>query len=81
MFSDVSIQLRHFIFANFLPLLAMLFSGISNNLLPIPTRYRRWRVRADRHRVIVDVLHRSALNTIWRSKRARPKIYSFACTG
>ncbi len=39
MFSDVSIQLRHFIFLpTFCLLLAMLFSGISNNLLPIPTR-------------------------------------------
>ncbi len=81
MFSDVSIQLRHFIFANFCLLLAMLFSGISNNLLPIPQNDRRRGVRADRHGVIVDVPIDSALNTIWRSKRARPKIYRLPCTG
>lgn len=38
MFSDVSIQLRHLFLPTFCLLLAMLFSGISNNLLPIPTR-------------------------------------------
>ena len=39
-------------------LLAMLFSGISNNLLQFQQNDRRRGVRADRHGVIVDVLHR-----------------------
>lgn len=38
MFSDVSIQLRHFILPTFCLLLAMLSSDISNSLSPIPTK-------------------------------------------
>lgn len=39
-------------------LLAMLSSDISNSLSPIQQNDRRRGVRADRHGVIVDVLHR-----------------------
>ncbi len=59
----------------------MLFSGISNNLLPIPTRYRpaNLGMRADSFTALLLMYSiDSALNTIWRSKRAQPKIYQFA---
>ena len=67
MFSDVSIQLRHFIFANFLPA-----TGDSNKMTAVGACGLI--VTALLLMYSID----SALNTIWRSKRARPKIYSFA---
>ncbi len=81
MFSDVSIQLRHFILPTFCLLLAMLSSDISNSLSQFQQNDRRRGVRADRHGVIVMYSIDSALNTIWRSKRARPKFTRLPCTG
>ena len=79
MFSDVSIQLRHFIFANFMPATGDIiqryieqFVANSNKMTAVGACGLI--VTALLLMYAVD----SALNTIWRSKRVRPKIYSFA---
>ncbi|MBB3324431.1 MULTISPECIES: virulence factor BrkB family protein [Atlantibacter] len=79
MFSDVSIQLRHFIFANFMPSTGDIiqryieqFVANSNKMTAVGACGLI--VTALLLMYAVD----SALNTIWRSKRVRPKIYSFA---
>lgn len=79
MFSDVSIQLRHFIFANFMPATGDIiqryieqFVANSNKMTAVGACGLI--VTALLLMYAID----SALNTIWRSKRARPKVYSFA---
>ncbi len=51
----------------------MLFSGISNNLLPIQQNDRRRACGLIVTALLLMYSIDSALNTIWRSKRARPK--------
>lgn len=79
MFSDVSIQLRHFIFANFIPATGDViqryieqFVANSNKMTAVGACGLI--VTALLLMYAID----SALNTIWRSKRTRPKVYSFA---
>ena len=55
MFSDVSIQLRHFIFANYWRCYPAIYRTVCRQF---QQNDRRRGVRADRHGVIVDVLHR-----------------------
>jgi len=79
MFSDVSIQLRHFIFANFMPATGDIIQRyieqfVANSSKMTAVGACGLIVTALLLMYAVD----SALNTIWRSKRARPKIYSFA---
>lgn len=79
MFSDVSIQLRHFIFANFLPATGDVIQRYIEQFVANSNKM----TAVGACGLIVTALLLmysidSALNTIWRSKRARPKIYSFA---
>ena len=82
MFSDVSIQLRHFIFANFHLLLAMLFKRYIEQF--VANSNKMTAVGACGLIVTALLLINSidsALNTIWRGKRARPKFTRSPCTG
>jgi membrane protein len=79
MFADVSVQLRHFVFSNFLPATGDIiqryieqFVANSNKMTAVGACGLI--VTALLLMYAVD----SALNTIWRSTRTRPKIYSFA---
>ena len=79
MFSDVSVQLRHFIFANFIPATGDViqryieqFVANSNKMTAVGACGLI--VTALLLMYAID----SALNTIWRSTRTRPKVYSFA---
>jgi membrane protein len=79
MFSDVSITLSHFVFANFLPATGDViqryieqFVANSNKMTAVGACGLI--VTALLLMYAID----SALNAIWRSKRVRPKIYSFA---
>lgn len=79
MFSDVSAQLRHFIFANFIPATGDViqryieqFVANSNKMTAVGACGLI--VTALLLMYAID----NALNTIWRSKRTRPKVYSFA---
>ena len=79
MFSDVSIQLRHFIFANFLPATGDVIQRYIEQFVANSNKM----TAVGACGLIVTALLLmysidSALNAIWRSKRARPKIYSFA---
>lgn len=79
MFSDVSIQLRHFIFANFMPATGDIIQRyieqfVANSSKMTAVGACGLIVTALLLMYAVD----SALNTIWRSKRVRPKVYSFA---
>ncbi|MBB1199349.1 virulence factor BrkB family protein [Enterobacteriaceae bacterium 89] len=79
MFSDVSVTLRHFVFANFLPATGDViqryieqFVANSNKMTAVGACGLI--VTALLLMYAID----SALNTIWRSRRVRPKVYSFA---
>lgn len=79
MFSDVSVQLRHFIFANFIPATGDViqryieqFVANSNKMTAQPACGLI--VTALLLMYAID----NALNTIWRSKRTRPKSLLFA---
>ena len=79
MFSDVSIQLRHFIFANFLPATGDVIQRYIEQFVANSNKM----TAVGACGLIVTALLLmysidSALNTIWRSKRARPRDYSFA---
>lgn len=79
MFSDVSIQLRHFIFANFLPATGDVIQQYIEQFVANSNKM----TAVGACGLIVTALLLmysidSALNAIWRSKRVRPKIYSFA---
>ena len=82
MFSDVSIQLRHFIFANFLPATGDVIQRYIEQFVANSNKM----TAVGACGLIVTALLLmysidSALNTIWRSKRARPKIYSSDLAG
>ncbi len=79
MFSDVSVQLRHFIFSNFIPATGDI---IQRYIEQFVANSSKMTVVGACGLVVTALLLMyavdSALNTIWRSKRTRPKIYSFA---
>lgn len=82
MFSDVSIQLRHFIFANFLPATGDVIQRYIEQFVANSNKM----TAVGACGLIVTALLLmysidSALNTIWRSKRARPKFTRSPCTG
>ncbi|GGD29004.1 virulence factor BrkB family protein [Franconibacter pulveris 1160] len=79
MFSDVSLQLRHFVFANFMPATGDIiqryieqFVANSNKMTAVGA------IGLIVTSLLLMYAIDSALNTIWRSQRTRPKIYSFA---
>lgn len=79
MFSDVSVQLRHFIFSNFMPATGDIIQRyieqfVANSSKMTAVGACGLIVTALLLMYAVD----SALNTIWRSTHTRPKIYSFA---
>ncbi|MBE8388545.1 YihY family inner membrane protein, partial [Leptospira interrogans serovar Pomona] len=79
MFSDVSIQLRHFIFAKFMPATGDVIQRYIEHFVANSNKM----TAVGACGLIVTALLLmyaidSALNTIWRSKRTRPKVYSFA---
>ena len=79
MFSDVSIQIRHFIFANFIPATGDVIQGYIEQFVANSSRM----TAVGAFGLIVTSLLLmysidSALNTIWRSTRTRPKTYSIA---
>ncbi len=79
MFSDVSVQLRHFIFSNFIPATGDIIQRYIEQFVANSSRM----TAVGACGLIVTALLLmyavdSALNTIWRSTRTRPKIYSFA---
>jgi membrane protein len=79
MFAEVSGQIRHFIFANFIPATGDVIQGYIEQFVANSSRM----TAVGAFGLIVTSLLLmysidSALNTIWRSTRTRPKIYSFA---
>ncbi len=79
MFSEVSVQIRHFIFANFIPATGDVIQRYIEQFVANSNRM----TAVGACGLIVTALLLmysidSALNTIWRSKRVRPKVYSFA---
>ncbi|AFJ48961.1 virulence factor BrkB family protein [Shimwellia blattae] len=78
-FSDISIQLRHFIFANFIPATG---DVIQRYIEQFVANSSRMTLVGSVGLVVTSLLLMysidSALNVIWRSKRHRPKVYSFA---
>lgn len=79
MFSEVSGQIRHFIFANFIPATGDVIQGYIEQFVANSSRM----TAVGAFGLIVTSLLLmysidSALNTIWRSTRTRSKIYSFA---
>lgn len=79
MFSEVSVQIRHFIFANFIPATGDVIQGYIEQFVANSSRM----TAVGAFGLIVTSLLLmysidSALNTIWRSTRSRPKVYSFA---
>jgi membrane protein len=79
MFSDVSITLSHFVFANFLPATGDVIQRYIEQFVANSSKM----TAVGACGLIVTALLLmyaidSALNAIWRSKRVRPKIYSFA---
>ena len=79
MFSDVSMQLRHFVFANFIPATGDIIQRYIEQFVANSSKM----TAVGACGLIVTALLLmyaidSALNTIWRSTRTRPKVYSFA---
>lgn len=79
MFADVSLQLRHFVFANFIPATGDVIQGYIEQFVANSSKM----TAVGACGLIVTALLLmyaidSALNTIWHSKKARPKVYSFA---
>lgn len=79
MFSDISLQLKHFIFANFLPATG---DVIQRYIEQFVANSSKMTVVGACGLIVTSLLLMysvdTALNTIWRSNRTRPKIYSFA---
>lgn len=79
MFSAVSVQLRHFIFANFIPTTG---DVIQNYIEQFVANSSKMTAVGAIGLVVTSLLLMysidSALNTIWRSTRVRPRVYSFA---
>ncbi|WP_253380657.1 virulence factor BrkB family protein [unidentified bacterial endosymbiont] len=79
MFAEVSLQLRHFVFANFIPATG---DVIQNYIEQFVANSNKMTAVGACGLIVTALLLMyaidSALNTIWRSKKARPKVYSFA---
>lgn len=79
MFADISIQLRHFIFANFLPATGDI---IQRYIEQFVANSSRMTLVGACGLIVTSLLLMysvdSALNAIWRSTRSRPVLYSFA---
>lgn len=79
MFSEVSVQLRHFIFANFIPTTG---DVIQRYIEQFVANSSKMTAVGACGLVVTSLLLMysidSALNSIWRSTRVRPRIYSFA---
>jgi membrane protein len=79
MFAEVSVQLRHFVFANFIPATGDI---IQNYIEQFVANSNKMTAVGACGLIVTALLLMyaidSALNTIWRSKKARPKVYSFA---
>lgn len=79
MFADISVQLRQFIFTNFMPATGDIIEGYIDQFIANASRMTAVGAAG---LVITSLLLMyaidSALNTIWRSKRIRPRLYSFA---
>ncbi|BDH43975.1 UPF0761 membrane protein YihY [Salmonella enterica subsp. enterica serovar Choleraesuis] len=79
MFSDISVQLRHFIFANFIPATGDIIQRYIEQFVANSSKMTAVGACG---LIVTSLLLMysvdSALNTIWRSDRSRPKIYSFA---
>jgi membrane protein len=79
MFSEVSIQLRHFVFANFIPTTG---DVIQRYIEQFVANSSKMTAVGACGLVVTSLLLMysidSALNSIWRSTRVRPRIYSFA---
>ncbi|ESM84663.1 ribonuclease BN [Enterobacter hormaechei] len=79
MFADVSMQLRHFVFANFIPATG---DVIQNYIEQFVANSSKMTAVGACGLIVTALLLMysidSALNTIWRSKKVRPKVYSFA---
>lgn len=78
-FSDISVQLRHFIFNNFVPAAG---NTIENYLEHFVSNVHRMTAFGAIGLIVTSLLLMfsidSALNAIWRSPRKRPIIFSFA---
>lgn len=79
MFSEISIQLRHFVFANFIPTTG---DVIQRYIEQFVANSSKMTAVGACGLVVTSLLLMysidSALNSIWRSTRVRPRIYSFA---
>ena len=79
MFAEVSLQLRHFVFANFIPATG---DVIQNYIEQFVANSSKMTAVGACGLIVTALLLMysidSALNTIWRSKKVRPKVYSFA---
>ena len=79
MFSEVSIQLRHFVFSNFIPTTG---DVIQRYIEQFVANSSKMTAVGACGLVVTSLLLMysidSALNSIWRSTRVRPRIYSFA---
>ncbi|MCL5499138.1 virulence factor BrkB family protein [Escherichia coli] len=79
MFSEVSIQLRHFVFANFIPTTG---DVIQRYIEQFVANSSKMTAVGACGLVVTSLMLMysidSALNSIWRSTRVRPRIYSFA---
>ncbi|MFV0263801.1 MAG: virulence factor BrkB family protein [Kluyvera sp.] len=79
MFSEVSLQIRHFVFANFLPATGDVIQRYIEQFVANSNKMTAFGACG---LIITSLLLMysidSALNTIWRSKRVRPHLYSFA---
>jgi len=79
MFAEVSVQIRHFIFANFIPATGDVIQRYIEQFVANSNRM----TAVGACGLIVTALLLmysidSALNAIWRSRRVRPRVYSFA---
>ncbi|WP_345829617.1 virulence factor BrkB family protein [Erwinia sp. HDF1-3R] len=78
-FSDVSVQLKHFIFSNFVPASGTV---IQSYLEQFVANVNKMTAVGACGLVVTSLLLMysidTALNAIWRSKRKRPLVYSFA---
>lgn len=79
MFADISVQLRHFVFSNFMPATGDI---IQRYIEQFVANSNKMTAVGACGLILTSLLLMyavdSALNTIWRSTRTRPKIYSFA---
>lgn len=79
MFADISVQLRQFIFTNFMPATGDIIEGYIDQFIANASRMT---AVGGAGLVVTSLLLMyaidSALNAIWRSKRIRPRLYSFA---